>query len=206
MVKISDHIIALLKDNDGLTDREITDSVIGTGEPQQYINQTCRLLESKGVLVRSKRTDGRIGNYITSSNSEYIESKIYQAETKADESFTEDSIKQVLFNWLKSKGWESEVAWGKSRGADIVATREKERWIIEVKGPGSRPQMRVNYFLSILGEILQRMNDSSAKYSIAFPDLQQFRNLWQRLPGLAKSRTGISALFIDEYSNVDEVN
>jgi hypothetical protein len=45
--------------------------------------------------------------------------------------------------------------------------------------------MRVNYFLGALGEILQRMEDPTAKYSIALPDLQQFRNLWKKLPSLA---------------------
>jgi hypothetical protein len=58
--------------------------------------------------------------------------------------------------------------------------------------------MRINYFLSILGELLQRMDDPEAEYSIALPDMKQFRGLWQRLPKLAKSRTKISALFISQ--------
>ena len=65
--------------------------------------------------------------------------------------------------------------------------------------------MRVNYFLSALGETLQRMDDRNAKYSIALPDLQQFRSLWDRLPDLAKSRTEITALFVDEKGNVRRV-
>ncbi len=65
--------------------------------------------------------------------------------------------------------------------------------------------MRVNYFLGVLGELLQRMTDPAAKYSIALPDLPQFRRLWDRLPELAKQRTGISALFVSESGRVDEV-
>jgi hypothetical protein len=65
--------------------------------------------------------------------------------------------------------------------------------------------MRVNYFLSMLGELLQRMHDSEARYSVALPEMPQFRRLWGRLPGLAQSRTGISALFVDAAGNVDEV-
>jgi hypothetical protein len=64
--------------------------------------------------------------------------------------------------------------------------------------------MRVNYFLAVLGELLQRMDDGSAKYSIALPDLQQFRNLWLRLPRLAKQKTGISCLFVDSRGNIQE--
>jgi hypothetical protein len=62
--------------------------------------------------------------------------------------------------------------------------------------------MRVNYFLAILGETLQRMNDPETDYSIALPDLKQFRNLWERLPALAKQRTGISILFVDRNGNI----
>jgi hypothetical protein len=62
--------------------------------------------------------------------------------------------------------------------------------------------MRVNYFLAILGETLQRMDDPRAKYSIALPDVQQFRTLWQRFPHTAKERTEITALFVSEDGKV----
>ena len=65
--------------------------------------------------------------------------------------------------------------------------------------------MRVNYFLGVMGELLQRMNNPDAKHSIALPDLPQFRKLWSRLPALAKQRTGISALFVDASGRVEEV-
>ena len=66
--------------------------------------------------------------------------------------------------------------------------------------------MRVNYFISMLGETLQRMDDPDAKYSIAVPDVQQFRKLWGRLPQLAKQRTGISVLFVSRDGSVEEVS
>ena len=88
------------------------------------------------------------------------------------------------------------------RGTDIAACRGDERWIIEVKGRGSRPEMRVNYFLAVLGEILQRMAHPQARYSIALPGLPQFRGLWARLPELGKTRTGIGVLFVDEAGRV----
>jgi hypothetical protein len=89
------------------------------------------------------------------------------------------------------------VAWGKTRGADCVAIRGEDRWIIEAKGCWSRRAMRVNYFLAILAETLQRMDDPQTRYSIALPDLAQFRGLWQRPPDLAKERTSLTALFVD---------
>ena len=65
--------------------------------------------------------------------------------------------------------------------------------------------MRVNYFLAALGEILQRMTDTSYLYSIAFPDIPQFIGLWERLPKIAKDRTKISALLVDARGSVREM-
>jgi len=116
---------------------------------------------------------------------------------------SEDSVKRHLQAWLESQGWRVTVVWGKGRGIDIEAFKQDQRWIIEAKGSGSRDPMRVNYFLCMLGETLQRMNDPRARYSIALPDHRQFRNLWARLPELAKSRTEITILFVDASGNVD---
>jgi hypothetical protein len=38
---LKDKIIELLKIENGLTDREITDKIKGKGEPQQSVNVTC---------------------------------------------------------------------------------------------------------------------------------------------------------------------
>jgi len=107
--------------------------------------------------------------------------------------------------WLEASGWEVSVIWGRAHGIDLEAKKNGLRWIIEAKGCGSRNPMRANYFLSILGELLQRMDDPDARYSIALPDMQQFRRLWQRLPQLAKARTTISALFVSPSGKVEEV-
>jgi hypothetical protein len=117
---------------------------------------------------------------------------------------TEDDLKQKLQVWLEAAGWRVQVFWGRERGIDIEAQRDGHRWVIEAKGCGSLNAMRVNYFLAILGELLQRMNDPKACYSLALPDLKQFRGLWRRLPGLAKSRTTITALFVTPSGEVTE--
>ena len=118
------------------------------------------------------------------------------------DSLSEDAVKERLVDWLEAQGWKTEVAWGQTRGIDIDATRGQERWIIEVKGCGSRQPMRVNYFLAILGETLQRMDDPQARYSIALPDMAQYRGLWDRLPRVAKERTEITAMFVTANGDV----
>ncbi len=80
-----------------------------------------------------------------------------------------------------------------------VAEELGVRYILEgslQRSGGSRQPMRVNYFLAILGETLERMDDPGACYSISLPDLAQFRGLWERLPELAKERTKVTALFV----------
>jgi hypothetical protein len=203
MATLAEKIVKLLKHTPGLTDREITDQLNGHSAPQQSINQKCRGLEDRGVLERRKRSDGLIGNYLTSQAGYILNSnKEVPVPKSANENLSEDEVKSLLERWLVSEGWQVEISWGHSQGADIVAHKGNKRWIIEVKGCGSLQPMRVNYFLGVLGEVLQRMDNPDAEYSVAFPDMQQFRGLWERLPSLAKSMTGISALFVGANGNV----
>jgi hypothetical protein len=48
------------------------------------------------------------------------------------------------------------------------------------------------------------MSVPTAQYSIALPDMPQYRRLWSRLPDLAKARTGISALFVAEDGTITQ--
>src|SRR6266568_1415550 len=60
---LPDRILALVQRRPGLTDREITDVLVGKGAPQQHVNQTCNRLHARGLLLRPHRADGKIGNY-----------------------------------------------------------------------------------------------------------------------------------------------
>ena len=203
MATLKDEILNLVRKSPGLTDREITNRLRGRAAPQQPINQAARQLEGAGVLKRTQREDGLMGNF-PFDGAQRNQSPVRKPTTRMDDSLSEDSLKEVLRRWLSSNGWDVRVAWRQTKGVDIQAEKGVERWLIEVKGRGSRPEMRVNYFLTILGEVLERMDDPHAKYSIALPDLEQFRSLWSRLPALAKQRTCITALFVDERGGVKE--
>lgn len=123
-----------------------------------------------------------------------------------DSFLTEEEVKQIISDYLIAQGYQTTVAWGHSRGADIVANKGNESLIIEVKGCGSRQQMRVNYFLAILGEILQRMDSSKSKYYIALPKIQQYENLWHKLPIIAKQRTEINLILVDGEGQLEFLN
>ena len=206
---LREKIIETLKRTSGQTDRELANVIFGRDKPQQPVNQGARSLEALGLVERRKRSDGLIGNYLAGNHA----TKLEKAGRKSPpdrgshaHGLSEDEIKDHLKNWLERDGWTVSVAWRNQHGVDIEAFKDAERWLIEVKGSGSRPEMRVNYLIGILGETLQRMNDPNARYAIALPDMDQFRRLWERLPELAKQRTEILALFVSESGEIRETN
>jgi hypothetical protein len=205
-MSLKDKILTELKKVNYLSDRELTDRIFGEYYPQQSVNQMCRQLASKGVI---KRTLPPIKNYIADEervSNPAIITKTVNKPLGQDVNLTEDEIKAILNDCLIDDGWSTKVAWDKTHGIDIEAFKGKERWVIEVKGSGSLNAMRVNYFLAILGETLQRMDDEKVRYSIALSDIKQFRNLWQRLPKVAKERTGINAIFVGSNKSVEIVD
>jgi hypothetical protein len=206
MPSLAEKILTLIAQQPGLTDRQIATHLLGASAPQQSVNIAARGLASRGRLARRRRDDGLIGNFLIGTDVASTPSKEKgDASAAPNEDLSEDRLKSHLREWLRSNGWEVEVACGHERGIDIRAIRDGKNWIIEVKGIGSRPEMRVNYFIGILGETLQRMDDPASKYSIALPDVPQFRRLWSRLPRLAKKRTEITALFVNARGEVTEL-
>lgn len=201
MDTLAQRILEEVQKRPGITDKWLAEALFGLGTPQQRVNGECRRMASRGLVSRNTRPDGLIGNYCTGE--EVVPRSAPTSRSPASLATSEDQLKAVLRGWLEAKGWDVSVAWAKTKGIDIEARRGDTRWIIEVKGSGSRDAMRVNYFLHVLGETLQRMGDPTAIYSIALPDVKQFRNLWARLPILAKRRTNISALFVSEDGRVE---
>jgi hypothetical protein len=117
----------------------------------------------------------------------------------------EKKIKRVLEHFLTSQGWENEInEFVINRDIDVTVKRGAEKWIIEIKGTKPLTHEIISSFVSILGRTLQRMDDEKCKYSIALPDTKPFRRLWERLPILAKNRTGITALFVNPAGIVSE--
>ena len=206
MATLPQEIVELLGKSPGMTDREITSALRSNSAPQQPINIAARGLAEKGVVIRKKRHDGLIGNYLSGQPVPVSNPPSSTKRQYGENQLSEDEAKEILRTWLEKDGWTTVIAWGRTRGIDIEAQRNSERWVIEVKGIGSRSEMRVNYFIGMLGETLQRMDDPAAKYSIAVPDVAQFRGLWSRLPSVAKSRTTITALFVAADGSVEEVH
>ncbi len=91
---------------------------------------------------------------------------------------------------VTARGFDVAVAWGRVRGIDIDARHPDGcRYLIEAKAEvGKNGPQQVNYFVGMLGELVQRMDDVQASYGIALPDNRQYRDLVNRLPALTKER------------------
>jgi len=159
------------------------------GKQYQHVRQEVRDMANRGE-VRLEKTDFY---------------RVYPTEVQAKAllSSSEAAIKARIARFLEDHDWEVTVRFGKTPGADIMAKRGKQTWLIEVKGMPTRRQMFNNYFLAALGTILQRMRQPKAHYSIAFPDHPVFRRLWAELPQLAKNALHLSALFVGD--RIEEV-
>jgi hypothetical protein len=203
MDKLENAIIYVLEHNPGLSDRELTDVLKGSEATTKHVNQYCKSLESQGILIRKKRLDRLIGSWLkdTKNLSNTNSSNVDQAIANE---LPDKKMKRILERFLLSQGWNPEINWRPNHGVDIEAKRDLRIWIIEVKGSRYPSLIPVNSFVSLLGEILQRMDNDTSKYSIAMPDTGPFDRLWKRLPSLAKSRTGISALFVNPSGFVRE--
>jgi len=207
MATLKQRILVLVTENPGLTDRELTNRIMGTSVGQQAVNQAARAMAGLGQIIRRERPDGKLGNYAAGPASAHLRTVGAPASCTDGEAsaLSENDVKRKLQAWLEAAGWQVRVRRDRAHGVDIDAKRDGKRWVIECKGCGSLGAMRVNYFLAVLGELLQRMHDQAARYSIALPDMKQFRGLWTRLPSIAKSRTQITALFVGPTGDVEEV-
>lgn len=199
MATVEQKIVEVVSRIPGLSQTQIAREIYGPDGYQQQVNQHLSVLVGRGLI--KKEGDSRF-KYFPGKEIFPEPAKSTSKPSETEINLTEDQIKVVLKEWLEADGYTVKVAMGKQQGIDIEATRNEERWVIEVKGPGSRDAMRVNYFLAILGETLQRMGDENSRYSIALPDMQQYRNLWARLPKLAKQRTRIDAMFVNSDGKV----
>jgi hypothetical protein len=203
MDEIKNDIILTLVGNPGLSDGELAQAIKGHVVSSKSINQICRSLESQRMLLRHKREDGLIGNWLIKTSYPHKVFHQNKIENKSSD-ISDKKIKKILSNHLTSLGWDHEISWDISHGVDIEAKRGKNRWIIQVKGAESLHPVVVNNFLLVLGEIFQRMDDPNSKYSVALPDEEPFHRLWKRLPGLAKSRMKLTALFVNPEGKVVE--
>ena len=111
--------------------------------------------------------------HIEFSNKVEMKNFAYRASVGLDE----ESVKASVAEFLRGRGYTVSVGEKRERGADMRATREGLKLIIEAKGEGSRNEMFNNFFVSILGQILQRTAELAAEYGVALPAHRKYARL-----------------------------
>ena len=111
------------------------------------------------------------------SNKIEMKNFAYEGRTGLDE----EAVKSSVAGFLRSRGYTVAVGKKRERGPDMRASKEGLKLIVEAKGEGSRNEMFNNFFVSALGEILQRMTEQAAEYGIALPAHRKFARLIEEL-------------------------
>jgi hypothetical protein len=198
VVTLADRIVDAIRfaplDDDVLTRR------LGVGH-RQAVNQAARRLEAQGRLRRFTGPDGKIVNALPQSPAQQTSEPTPPPVVLGGGDhgrITEDEVKEAVRAHLTARGFDVAVAWGRLRGIDIDARHpDGRRYLIEAKAEvGKNGPQQVNYFVGVLGELVQRMDDVQASYGIALPDNRQYRGLVNRLPTLAKERLRLSVFWV----------
>ena len=169
---------------------------------RQSVNQAARRLESEGLVRRFSGPDGKIINALPDGRVQQV-AAVTPARASAPAGsavgrITEDEVKEAVRAHLTGQGFDVAVAWGRIRGIDIDARHpDGRRFVIEAKAEvGINGPQQVNYFIGMLGELVQRMDDAHAAYGIALPNNRQYRGLVDRLPALAKERLHLAVFWV----------
>jgi Restriction endonuclease len=171
---------------------------------RQSVNQAARRLEEQRKLRRLIGPDGKIVNALPDGEASPgpAVTKVRVASAVPRDGITENDVKAAVCDYLASRGYEVKVAWDRTRGIDVDARHpDGTRHVIEAKAEtGTSGAQQVNYFVGMLGELLQRMDDEGASYGIALPLNRQYRGLVDRLPRLARDRLGLNVFWVERTS------
>lgn len=166
------------------------------GVVRQNVNQVCRRLEAQGVIRRVEGPGGKIVNELLDGSVASSVPPPRQPVTSGSTLMTEDDVKRAVSAHFLALGLQVDVRWGRDRGVDVLAYGNGQRWVVEAKGEVASDQQQGSYFLGALGELVQRMDDPSARYALALPDNRRYRGLVSRLPRLAREQLRLTVLFV----------
>jgi hypothetical protein len=178
----------------GMTDAELAAMV---GKRHQHINQTCRTLASQGLITRDE-SNGRIVNRVVD---DVLRTGVATAQSAAQshgeqEWAWEGNVQSCVVAHLAATGWSilrvADTA-RRERGVDIIAQRDGQRLLVEVKGwPSStyargervgqpkptQPTLQAtHWFAEALTSLIRRGGEPGSRLAIGLPDKPRYRTL-----------------------------
>lgn len=103
----------------------------------------------------------------------------------------------LIKEWLEEKGWQTE-----EHNKYIEACRDNQRWIIDIYQATRGRKMPLPNKLT---DIIKKMEDADAYYSVALVDSPIYRKQWNEIPTAAKERLQVSVLLADRLGHILEM-
>lgn len=148
MGTLAQQIVEAVQNQPGITDRWLAEALFGPGTPQQRVNGECRRMAALGLLDRTLRSDGLIGNYCTGKETAPL--PISPAENGirgalemdvTTDWYWEGNVVDAVEHYLSGDGWEivnKANTHSKERGVDLYATKSGTTLLVEAKGYPSK--------------------------------------------------------------------
>ncbi len=206
---VADNVIRALGAHPaGMTDAELA-TVLAKRHP--HINTTCRLLADQGLIVRDT-SHGGIVNRLRGDPPPLVRVARREPSSAASEWAWEGNVQSRMATHLAGTGWSTirvaDTAL-RERGVDIIAERDGQRLLLEVKGwPSStyargeragqpkptQPTTQAGvWFAEGLTTLIRRGIEPRSQLAMALPDMPRYRNL------LAEAAWALDRLNITVY-------
>lgn len=216
-VTIREEILRLLQENPaGLSDSELATRL---GVLHQQINQRCRQLALEGH-VRREKGFGTIRNVLVSVPATKSPAAPVTGSKIYDDPRWEGNVQEAIVAHLEAQGWTilsaADTA-SQARGIDVVAARDGQQLLIEVKGyPGTtyargpkagqpkptQPTLQAKHWLSdaVLKAMRTRGKHPAAQVAIGLPDMPRYRSLLAEIAGSLSALDMLVLLVHDDRS------
>ena len=119
-------------------------------------------------------------------------------EYKENLGITEEVVKDLVCRQLERDGYSVKKKLPREKGADIEGLSNQHGGVIvEAKGEASRPEMFYNFFLAALGQIVMRMSEENARYTVALPAHEKFVKLVRGVSQSARKKLNLEFWLVE---------
>jgi hypothetical protein len=216
-VTVSDDVLRALRARPaGMSDTELA-TTLRKNHP--HINQVCHRLADQGLITRDG-TSGRIVNKIPNDAPLHIQ--VQQKALSTEQAWAwEGNVQSRLTAHLAATGWSiirvADTA-QRERGVDIIAMRDGQRLLVEVKGwpsityargeragqpkPTQPTLQATHWFAEGLTTLIRRATEPGSRLALALPDMPRYRKLLGEA-GWALGRLDITVFLVTEQGAVE---
>lgn len=108
-----------------------------------------------------------------------------------------DELPSLINEWLEERGWQTS-----KHSRYIEASKSEKKWYIDIYQTTRGRKMPLS---SKISDVIKKMEDDEALYSVALVDSPIYRKQWEELPSGAKKRLQVSVILADHMGNVVEI-